>query len=210
MSDEMRLPDELAACEARLAAFGLPSAGIDRDELLYRAGWAAAMAQASVAEKPAGANTAQLALATGDVRRTRLTTAVWSLASAALAASIAVVATLQLRSPLVVEVAATAQSPVAEASAAPAAVPATVAAEVNARSVRLAPLRPPINAGFIALRQRALTDALAEPEHTAADSDAGMAETKSARELLDEMLPAGRPRPSLGWPWRANDVGEST
>ncbi len=49
MSDELRLPDELAACEARLAARLLPASGIDRDQLMYRAGWAA------------GAETARLA-----------------------------------------------------------------------------------------------------------------------------------------------------
>lgn len=41
MSDEMKLPDELAACEARLAALPLAAARVDRDELMFRAGWAA-------------------------------------------------------------------------------------------------------------------------------------------------------------------------
>lgn len=41
MREELRLPDELAACEARLAALALPAAAINRDELLFRAGWAA-------------------------------------------------------------------------------------------------------------------------------------------------------------------------
>jgi negative regulator of sigma E activity len=41
MSEEIKLPDELAACEARLAALPLPAARVDRDELMFRAGWAA-------------------------------------------------------------------------------------------------------------------------------------------------------------------------
>ena len=43
--DEPRLPDELAAFEAALAARALPAPRIDRDQLMYRAGWAACEAQ---------------------------------------------------------------------------------------------------------------------------------------------------------------------
>jgi hypothetical protein len=39
--EELRLPEELAALEALLAAKPLAAAGIDRDQLMYRAGWAA-------------------------------------------------------------------------------------------------------------------------------------------------------------------------
>lgn len=83
MSEEMRLPDDLAACEARLAAHPLGTSLINRDELMYRAGWAAAEAEWS--RKTAGV--VPNASVTGRV-------ASWSLASAALAASLAVAITL--------------------------------------------------------------------------------------------------------------------
>ncbi len=87
MSDELRLPDELAACEARLAGQPLAASAINRDELLYRAGWAACEAQQ-------GRETVAATL----VSRTtdRATIAAWSAASAALAAALAVAVTLSL------------------------------------------------------------------------------------------------------------------
>jgi hypothetical protein len=88
MSDELRLPDELAACEARLAALPLAASRIDRDAVLYRAGWAACeAARTSPAVLPSIA-------ATGARSRT---VAAWSAASAALAASLAVAVTLVLQ-----------------------------------------------------------------------------------------------------------------
>lgn len=210
MSEEMRLPDDLAACEARLAAFELPSAGIDRDALLYQAGWAAAMSHLGVVEK-----LDPLTVEAGSRRRragagkTGLTTAAWSLASAAVAASIAVVATLQLRPPRVVEVAAPVEAPRVAMASPP---EASAVHEGSAQNIRLAPSRTSFNSGLIALRQRALSDALAEPTRRAAatDEDEVVAEAKSARELLQEMLPSPRPRQPVIWPWRWHDAGEST
>ncbi len=100
--EELRLPDELAALEALLAAQPLAAAGIDRDQLMYQAGWAACEAQWQP-RPSAGGRVASLEMAAdsrrypraelGDVReRRRLAT--WSLASAALAASLAVATTL--------------------------------------------------------------------------------------------------------------------
>jgi hypothetical protein len=86
MSDELRLPDRLAACEAELAAQSLPASTINRDELLYRAGWAAA--EAALANRAVDARSASV----GD----RASVARWSAASAALAASIAVAVTLAI------------------------------------------------------------------------------------------------------------------
>jgi hypothetical protein len=86
MSDELRLPDRLAACEAELAAQPLGASTINRDELLYRAGWAAAEA--------ALANRSEVARPSSDVDKAAI--ARWSTVSAILAASIAVAATLAI------------------------------------------------------------------------------------------------------------------
>jgi hypothetical protein len=85
MSEELRLPDHLAACEARLAAQPLAASPLNRDELMYRAGWAAA--EAALARS--GASSPPVA----GGKRTALA---WSLACSAVAASIAVAMTLSL------------------------------------------------------------------------------------------------------------------
>lgn len=85
MSDELKLPADLAACEARLAAQPLPALSLNRDELMYRAGWAAAeAARVQVVSPPSKGG------ARGGIRDV----AIWSAASAALAASLAVAVTL--------------------------------------------------------------------------------------------------------------------
>jgi hypothetical protein len=86
MSDELRLSDELAACEARLAAHSLAPSEIPRDELLYRAGWAACEAALNQKTLPFSAANAK-----------RRTFAGWCAASAAIAATVAVAATMALR-----------------------------------------------------------------------------------------------------------------
>ena len=102
--EELRLPDELAALEALLAAKPLTAAGIDRDQLMYRAGWAACEANALQPRPSAGGRVASLDMATDSrgypraepgAARERRRLAVWSLGSAALAASLAVMATLE-------------------------------------------------------------------------------------------------------------------
>lgn len=98
--DEPRLPDELAAFEAALAARALPVPRIDRDQLMYRAGWAACEAQprplagGRFEVRPQLATVEAYPPAEPGATRERRRTMVWSLGSAALAASIAVVATL--------------------------------------------------------------------------------------------------------------------
>ena len=88
MSDELRLPDRLAACEAELAAQPLAVSTINRDELMYRAGWAAAEAALS------GHAANSLPTSSRGVSKV----IAWSAASAALAASLAVAVTLALSS----------------------------------------------------------------------------------------------------------------
>ncbi|HYO25221.1 MAG TPA: hypothetical protein VEQ85_09740 [Lacipirellulaceae bacterium] len=88
---ELRLSDELAACEARLAAHAPPRLPLDRDELMYRAGWAAAEARAAGL-----ATAAALPAPRAESRRTILA---WSTTSGLAAAALAVVATLAVTAP---------------------------------------------------------------------------------------------------------------
>ncbi len=54
MSEEFEIPPELAMLESRLGSVPITQSAIDRDQLLYEAGWAAAMqAQASTSISPA-------------------------------------------------------------------------------------------------------------------------------------------------------------
>src|SRR5690606_26157913 len=85
MADEMRLPEELAAFEALLAARALPASRLDRDQVMYRAGWAAC--EAEFYPPPSKER------ARGGISDRRQTVG-WSGVSAALAASIAVAVTL--------------------------------------------------------------------------------------------------------------------
>ena len=45
MNHESQLPDDLAQLETSLTRIALPSSNLDRDELMYQSGWAAAMAE---------------------------------------------------------------------------------------------------------------------------------------------------------------------
>lgn len=232
MSDELRLPDDLAACEARLAAMAPAASGIDRDQLLYRAGWAA------------GAETARLAVATppplkGGLRRvqpsgarggifTLRTTALCSAASAALAASLAVAMTLQwkptvLQGPLVADDAHSEQRPAAAVVAdANAASPDRVRAPAHRATAATDVER--FLAGFargdgsrhaspvLALHRPWLPVQASDPQ-AAADSAAyaPAAAAKTARQMLDEMLPAAeKPAPfvpSRLWPFSDLNLG---
>lgn len=53
MFDEHKIPPELAELERRLGAINVPPAKIDRDELLFQSGWAAAMAEVENQQAPA-------------------------------------------------------------------------------------------------------------------------------------------------------------
>lgn len=223
MSQEIRLPAELAACEALLAAHALPACGIDRDSLLYRAGWEAALAHIGATGQCAGGETDRLAgtlespLAKGrdrgGISRSTRAAMAWSAASAALAASIAVAATLALRPPRVVEVAAQAQ-PAAATVAQPqpqrAAAPAA-ASDATRPPVRLALPRPGVEAGLLRLRQQALVDVFDDYRRSPAAqaSAGGGAAPKTIRELMDEMLPPTAVRSAQLWPWSRTAPGDS-
>jgi len=201
MSDELRLPDHLAACEARLAAQMLPASGINRDDLLYRAGWAA------------GAETARLAVASPPPSQHRGgggTTAVWSLASAAVAASIAVMATLQWHpneQPVVVASPADANPQLAvEADSRPSSLPRVEFARDSTKS----PSNRRIESGLLGLRQRAITNAWLEPNNlTTASGDAATPTPQTARDLMQEFLPAKSARRATDWPWIRTSPGDS-
>jgi hypothetical protein len=213
MSDELRLPEDLAACEARLAAMSLPASRIDRDELMYRAGWAAALA---------GVGTTRLAVADPPPSKRGILAA--SLASAALAASLAVAITLQWR-PAAEHTLIVAQEPKKTTE-----VHAAAAPRPTAR--RTAPVRPGFSSDVDALLARfsgrnglRAESPLAARLHPGldeegalsaihADAAASPAATKTARQLLEELLPESRARdisltPTRLWPWSGLNSGES-
>ena len=202
MSDELRLPDDLAACEARLAAQSLPASTINRDELMYRAGWAAGVE----ATRLAAANSPPLKVrARGGVR-----IAVASLTSAAAAASLAVWVTLAWQGPDVAQVAGVAPRPDAEARSI---VEASQPSSINLIAAEPMPLemriRPSIDVGLLGLRTRALNQAsLLSQSSTASNGDLPAPSAKTARQLLDEMLPAAGER-TPSWLWEKNFAGDS-
>jgi hypothetical protein len=192
MSDELRLPDDLAACEARLAAIVPPATGIDRDQLMYRAGWAA------------GAETARLARV--NARRVEGgVIAAWSLTSAALAASLAVMATLQTRPHRALDIVA------APADLRPAAASARQpSSNLFTNVMSASPSRYRFDVGLLSLRRQALSNALATSPHFAdGGGDVGAAPVKTARELMGELLPDNGAGATRIWPYKKPASGDS-
>jgi hypothetical protein len=197
MSDELRLSDELAACEARLAAHSLESLGIHRDELLYRAGWAACEAASN-----------QKTLSISSKTATRRTLAGWCAASAAIAAMLTVTATMALRIdlPSRVELAAqtTREQSVGMGDATPkAATPRTTAnnrllAQLDALAAGRASGGGRISSATLLAtlsnhrRERWDQPILVSTTLDAdADADVSPSEPATARQILDEYLPDG-------------------
>jgi hypothetical protein len=212
MSEEMRLPDHLAACEAMLAGQPLAPSGVDRDQLLYRAGWAACEAQRERAATPA-----DLSPPPGMGR-----TAAWSLASAALAASLAVAATLQWQSPRRGELAedgGLAAPPSASLVAAPTPPqPAPAADYADSDAYLLAAIDKAgaqrVTAPLLAmyLHPTRLVRPRSAAELTV--NDVSAPSSKSARELRQELLPqdpasAGKGASPFVWPWKSRPTGEA-
>jgi hypothetical protein len=218
MPDELKLPDELAACEARLAALAPPASRIDRDELLYRAGWAAGVETTRLAtlNPPPSQGGAR-----GGIFFSRSALAA-SAASAALAASLAVAITLQWRpaaepAPLVgqertAEVQTAAVAAPTERRAAPTG--RAPSADVDALLARLAGRNGLRAVSPLAARQRlGLGDEGTSPA-VHADASTSPAAAKTARQLLEELLPESRARdvsltPTPLWPWSGLHTGES-
>jgi hypothetical protein len=209
MSDELRLPDDLAACEARLAAMPLGASGIDRGELLYRAGWSA------------GAETARFAGGGTSAFRLR-SLALCSAASAALAASLAVAITLRFEAAsesesLIVNSEIAEPGLPSESTAVEAAPPRGLArrtpADFDAFDSRFAAAGR--GAPFLALRRGISLDTDGDAHAVASAAVYVPPEpAKTARQLLEELLPssAARPeafRPSRLWPFGSPDMGDT-
>jgi hypothetical protein len=209
MSDELRLPDELAALEARLAAQSPPASGVNRDELMYRAGWAACEAQrrrpVQLHTKPTRSDSARIAA--------------WSVASAALAASLAVAATLHWQLPrgagLAKEANTSAQASFVAAT--PRAPSSDTPVQVSAVADYLALVSNPEARDFVtpllAFHRRQLRFTWPEPVvETVANGS--VASPKTASQLREEFLPPPAPssdgrRPTIVWPWSMPATGES-
>lgn len=218
MSDELRLPDDLAAMEARLAAHAPPASGLNRDELIYRAGWAACQAQRFTSDSPPSKGGVRggipdAAMTTNASGGTALSLppltqplpsgergriAAWSCASAALAASIAVAMTLLIQPSeppqLAVRVVAPAPATLADA-------PATDSPSANQPdAARVAAYlaviddagrRPSSEPLFAASMLKRSASRPSSPAGSAVVVDEPAPSPKTARELQQELLPSG-------------------
>ncbi len=200
MSDELRLPDDLAACEAQLAAKLPPATGINRDELMYRAGWAACEARLASGSR----GSVRLASGGGGV------IAAWSLASAATAAALAVALTLQWRPADQLEVVTTdevaAPMQVAEDAVEP---KPPLLAQREVELAALPAFRRDIGIGLLLLRRQALNSAWEQPANVVTANGGGLPAAKTARELMQEVLPGEPVRSTRMWPWVSTPRGES-
>lgn len=231
--DEPRLPDELAALEALLAAKPLAAVRIDRDQLMYRAGWAACEAQCQprpLAGGPLEVRPRLAAMETyppaepGAIWERRRTLA-WSLGSAALAASIAVMATLGWQE---------AASRVDEAKDAEGGTPRLAVEEglpqtiaevksLTSRDVSAAEIDRLLNASgrndrltlagpWFAMKRRGLGEMANDNDvraDEAAATDLEPPTAKTARELWKELNPNKTTAPTPVWPWRQRNSGDS-
>jgi hypothetical protein len=195
MSDELRLSDELAACEARLAAHSLASSGIHRDELLYQAGWAACAA---------ASNQKTLSIPSGNSKQRTL--AAWCAASAAIAATLAVAATMALRADLPLQVALATQAAVEPSVNVRDATPKAATPRTSANNRLLAQLDALAagrasgggrisSATLLATLSNHRRERWDQPILVSttldADADVSSREPATARQILDEYLPDG-------------------
>lgn len=183
------LSADLAACESGLTGMSLPASGIDRDTLLYRAGWAAAEAHAERSRERLTPRPASGAAG----RRAPLA---WCLASALVATSVTV-AVVQVWQPSTDRSTQKVADVVRDDQ--PAAEPESMrqpAASAPLPAKRTA--RVPIGwtASLLTMRDRALLQQLDDPwvkleSRTTASSveDTVASPPKSSREMLREFLP---------------------
>ncbi|NOY29687.1 MAG: hypothetical protein GXP28_05790 [Planctomycetes bacterium] len=160
MSTKHNLPPELAGFEARLRAEPLAASGVDRDGLMYQAGWAAAEAS-------------------------RKSGWLWPTTSVVLAASVVVLAALLLSSSS--EMSSVAR---VEVETKPVAVPVVVVEpkEPVINTWRQPKLRWTSRSPFLVMRERALRMEFDEPDSMAwADGDY-VPKAVTARELMQEIL----------------------
>jgi hypothetical protein len=167
--------------------------------LMYRAGWAACEATLAPAAFPRSKRTGGIRLVA------------WSLSSAALAASLAIVATLQFERVEPEQVALRMDVPGAAKSS-------TAESQPHPRVKQSRPVPPPLrrerplpapDAGLLALRRDALIDPSSMSVRIASfESDVAMPAAKTARELMEELLPVKGQR-HFAWPWNTNRTGDS-
>jgi hypothetical protein len=235
MADEMRLPEELAAFEALLAARTLPASRLDRDQVMYRAGWAACEAQASPPpskgwEQPSTGNPQlpeRRAVVTCEAMRggipSRRRTFAWSCASAALAAALAVAVTLglsQAERKEIAEVELTGGETPRLAVDASAASATTIDDRTDGSSMpsllnnldRLLDAsaygrRPTLAGPWLAMQRLDLRQIDDRHAHVANDVEATPA-TSTIRNLQQELLPAAS-APRVVWPWERTTSGDS-
>ena len=231
--DEPRLPDELAAFEAALAARALHAPRIDRDQLMYRAGWAACETQCQprplaggrLEVRPRPATVETYPPAEPEAKRERRRTLAWSLGSAALAASMAVMATLGWQR---------VASRVDEAGGAGGGKPRLAVEEglpqtiaevksLTSRDVSAAEIDRLLNASgrndrlslagpWFAMQQRGLGETANDNDVRVDEAAASALEAptaKTARELWQELNPHEATTPTPVWPWRQRISGDS-
>ena len=165
MSTEPQLTSELTEMEALLRQFSPAPSAIDRDTLMYQAGWAAALTS-----------------------KTNSTHWLWPATSAALAAALLLLIVFPATSPLQqtkTELADHTQ-PVEENT--PVATPALPTPQVVLRFHRL-PLRYSDSAPLLALRDRALRNDFEDYTAANSTSESSLPTHTTNRQLLREFLP---------------------
>jgi hypothetical protein len=234
MSDDLRLPDELAAFEALLAAQALPAVGINRDQLMYRAGWAAREAEqhtrplkgeARFDAPEAPAVTRRDPPAEPGAGRERRRAAAWSVVSAAVAASLAVVGTLAWESSGGIgetERAGGETPRLADVDALP---PELMVVEHSSDyDVAVADVerlldshdeqdRITLAGPWFAMKRRGFertpNDAANPSERVTAATDEALPSAKTASELWKELNPSKTATPTPVWPWGRPHSGDS-
>ena len=219
------LPDDLVQCESILAHMSLPRSRLQRDELIYRVGWAAAEVHAQSVTGQ-GVEPSRSSPGTGG-----RSTLAWSVASAAIAASLAVVITLRIQP----AVDAPANSPADAVVDLSRAEDPAKDRERKPPSADLAQLtRGGINKGtevgwtasLLIMRDRALRQQLDDRWIVSEGSfggslanDAASLQPRTSREMLREFLPGPSAqektdrdsmRQRLRWPWQTIRWGDTT
>ncbi len=188
MRSEPDLPPELADIETQLRLLSLPDTRINREQLFYQAGWAAARASVVPASS-----------------------LLWPVTSGVLAAAVVVLAVLVARTPTTVQT-------VVEATVPPVVRPVEqeiAKPQVDTWARRsLPPIRYwPETAPLLAMRERALRGEFSEPSLVVSLTTAPVPTT--ARELMREFLPEDErneltsPATTPLWPWQ-RIFGEQT
>ncbi len=193
------LPAELARVESTLAALSLPVSRVDRDQMMFSAGLAAAVTGSPAGEKY--------------VAPGRSTTLKWSAASAVLAASMAVIVMMWLQAPAAVPIDTMADANaghevearfVTEGSVEKTA-PAVPKAMPNAAERGVVPSQTAALAPLLALRGRLLRandpmDVMVVAIDRSQTHDGIPARAKTSREMLRDFLPE-RPSPAAAGGW---------